>query len=88
MIRKVKENKLPLALISGVSLYYMLKPKTQEQLGNIITVREQELREFSQSYLTKNQTRVGLDSAIKPFVLEIAKLRSEYLSRFGVEYVA
>ena len=88
MIRKVKENKVVLAVIAGVGYYFMMKPKTQEQLGNEIDVKEQELREFSQSYLTKHQSRVGLDSAIRPFVLEIAKLRSEYLSRFGVDYVA
>ena len=85
---KAKSNKIVTLGLIGLGYYYLSKQKTQEELGECIRVKEQELREFSQHYLTTQRTRVGLDSAIRPYALEIASRRKEYLERFKVDYAA
>ena len=86
IIRTAKRNKLALVSLAGVSYYYMTSTKTQEQFRLEIETKEQGLRDFTQSYLSTNGTRVGLDLAIRQRVVELAKLRSDYLAQFGVEY--
>ena len=85
---KAKSNKIVSLELIGLSYYYLTKQKTQEELGECIRVKEQKLREFMQHYLTTKRTGVGLDSAIRPYFLEINSLCKEYLERFGAEYAA
>ena len=71
-------TKIGALVLAATAGYYFLKPKSKEELAAEIAKKEQELRTSMQDYLTEHQTRVGLDSAIQPQVIELANLRQAY----------
>ena len=71
-------SKILFGVAGLVGLYYMTGGKrSEDELRQLIATKYNELGAFTRKYLATKRTRVGLDTAIQPMVLELIKLEEE-----------